>query len=282
MTIDDEDYAKEQKTRGWLVKCTRFFREYYGVAPLEIIYKLFRLKARGSIDEMINLLWSTPIDMIGCCIFSADEFDLDDFGFDGSLDTDYGYLINTDLLEDGEFFYLIEEQEGKDFYIPSAAQLLEITNDLYESSSSDYKKLKAFFKQKLDMTEELAINWCLQIWMNSYNGDMPSEVINKLSDSGVIFDGETQINKFMTLVMHAHNSTRLRENRGHTPVELRPSKLDRMPTIVPGSSQAAAILQNVQPELSKMGIPVELGRKVYPNDPCPCGSGKKYKKCCGR
>ena len=21
--------------------------------------------------------------------------------------------------------------------------------------------------------------------------------------------------------------------------------------------------------------------KVYPNDPCPCGSGKKYKKCCG-
>ncbi len=22
--------------------------------------------------------------------------------------------------------------------------------------------------------------------------------------------------------------------------------------------------------------------KVYPNDPCPCGSGKKYKQCCGR
>ncbi|MEQ3404529.1 SEC-C metal-binding domain-containing protein [Dorea formicigenerans] len=21
---------------------------------------------------------------------------------------------------------------------------------------------------------------------------------------------------------------------------------------------------------------------MYPNDPCPCGSGKKYKKCCGR
>ena len=23
-------------------------------------------------------------------------------------------------------------------------------------------------------------------------------------------------------------------------------------------------------------------QKVYPNDPCPCGSGKKYKNCCGR
>ena len=22
--------------------------------------------------------------------------------------------------------------------------------------------------------------------------------------------------------------------------------------------------------------------KVYPNDACPCGSGKKYKQCCGK
>lgn len=27
---------------------------------------------------------------------------------------------------------------------------------------------------------------------------------------------------------------------------------------------------------------VRMEKKVYPNDPCPCGSGKKYKKCCGR
>lgn len=23
-------------------------------------------------------------------------------------------------------------------------------------------------------------------------------------------------------------------------------------------------------------------RKIYPNEECPCGSGKKYKKCCGK
>lgn len=28
--------------------------------------------------------------------------------------------------------------------------------------------------------------------------------------------------------------------------------------------------------------PVKKETKVYPNDPCPCGSGKKYKQCCGR
>ena len=28
--------------------------------------------------------------------------------------------------------------------------------------------------------------------------------------------------------------------------------------------------------------PRRVGKKVGRNEPCPCGSGKKYKKCCGR
>ena len=32
----------------------------------------------------------------------------------------------------------------------------------------------------------------------------------------------------------------------------------------------------------KLSMMVVKPDKVYPNDPCPCGSGKKYKKCCGK
>ena len=32
----------------------------------------------------------------------------------------------------------------------------------------------------------------------------------------------------------------------------------------------------------KSSTTIVKGDRVYPNDPCPCGSGKKYKKCCGR
>ena len=32
----------------------------------------------------------------------------------------------------------------------------------------------------------------------------------------------------------------------------------------------------------KSSTTIVKDKKVYPNDPCPCGSGKKYKKCCGR
>ena len=33
---------------------------------------------------------------------------------------------------------------------------------------------------------------------------------------------------------------------------------------------------------AKQGPKKRAEAKVYPNDPCPCGSGKKYKQCCGR
>jgi len=42
------------------------------------------------------------------------------------------------------------------------------------------------------------------------------------------------------------------------------------------AAQAAATSQH-KPETIKRGVP-----KVGRNDPCPCGSGKKYKKCCGK
>ncbi|OAG27184.1 preprotein translocase subunit SecA [Thermodesulfatator autotrophicus] len=39
--------------------------------------------------------------------------------------------------------------------------------------------------------------------------------------------------------------------------------------------------EEVQEEKPKKQ-PIRRGRKIGRNDPCPCGSGKKYKKCCGR
>ena len=35
-------------------------------------------------------------------------------------------------------------------------------------------------------------------------------------------------------------------------------------------------------EIDKYGTVRRKAPKIGPNDPCPCGSGKKYKKCCGR
>ena len=41
------------------------------------------------------------------------------------------------------------------------------------------------------------------------------------------------------------------------------------------------VRQSGAPVMTQVNKPIST-RKVYPNDPCPCGSGKKYKKCCGK
>ena len=100
-------------------------------------------------------------------------------------------------------------------------------------------------------------------------------------------------------------------HRGATPDEMAAGRQNALfgrdgtfPTIVPGSSLAAQMLMRGQKEIEKMGFTVDLDstavdmnkafpsaapgaadarpKKIYPNDPCPCGSGKKYKHCCGR
>ncbi len=46
--------------------------------------------------------------------------------------------------------------------------------------------------------------------------------------------------------------------------------------------QTVKITSTNQTDGSEKARPVKKGQKVGRNDPCPCGSGLKYKKCCGR
>jgi len=51
-----------------------------------------------------------------------------------------------------------------------------------------------------------------------------------------------------------------------------------------GGAQARAsdVVSEAAAAVAEKAKPVRTGPKVGRNDPCPCGSGKKYKQCCGR
>jgi len=49
----------------------------------------------------------------------------------------------------------------------------------------------------------------------------------------------------------------------------------------PAPANNSDIVSEAAESLSK-AKPVRVGPKVGRNDPCPCGSGKKYKHCCGK
>lgn len=303
--IDDKAFQLKQCRKGWLVKCIHFFIQYYEIAPIEVIYEMYRQKVKDSIDEMIGMLWEMPVDIVESCLFTMDKLGMEGWPKENPLYSEKGIFVHLQLFEDAEFDYLLRQQMDKDFYIPSAQQIDEICRIGYEASSSAYKKLESFFTKKLKFSYEQAVTWCLQVWANSYEGESPSKIINKMTEANIEFE-EKMINELLELLVAAHNNTRMKENRGYKPSEMvRKKSVDKMPTIVPASSNAAAILKDAAPQLEAMGVPVDLNgntdviqttmfpsglngepirveKKIYPNDPCPCGSGKKYKKCCGK
>ena len=303
--VDDESFRRKQCRKGWMVKCIHFFIQYYGIAPIEVIYEMYRQKVKCSIDEMIEMLWEMPVDIVESCLFTMDKLGMEGWPKENPLYSEKGIFVHLQLFEDEEFDYLLRQQMDKDFYIPSAQQIDEICRIGYEASSSEYKKLESFFVKKLRLPYEQAVTWCLQVWANSYEGESPSKIINKMTEANIEFE-EKMINELLELLVVAHNNTRMKENRGYKPSEMaRKMPVDKMPTIVSTSSKAAAILKDAVPQLQAMGVPVDLNgntdviqttmfprglneepirveKKIYPNDPCPCGSGKKYKKCCGK
>lgn len=303
--IDDKAFQLKQCRKGWLVKCIHFFIQYYEIAPIEVIYEMYRQKVKDSIDEMIEILWEMPVDIVESCLFTMDKLGMEGWPKENPLYSEKGIFVHLQLFENEEFDYLLRQQMDKDFYIPSVQQTDEICRIGYEASSSAYKKLESFFIKKLKFSYEQAVTGCLQVWANSYEGESPSKIINKMTEANIEFE-EKMINELLELLVAAHNNTRMKENRGYKPSEMaRKMPIDKMPTIVPASSKAATILKDAVPQLQAMGVPVDLNgntdviqttmfpkgmneepirveKKIYPNDPCPCGSGKKYKKCCGK
>ena len=76
---------------------------------------------------------------------------------------------------------------------------------------------------------------------------------------GLVFSSEKAVRDFTPMIISLSNHTRMAPNCGYTPIELAEQR-----------------------RVLSLNKPVKKMQKVYPNDPCPCGSGKKYKKCCGR
>jgi hypothetical protein len=94
------------------------------------------------------------------------------------------------------------------------------------------------------------------------HGEGISELGPILDKYNLRFTSEKQLQKFINLLMLAKNNTRIWVNNGHTPSELH------------------EIFSNEEENLFE--FPKLKKQKIGRNDPCPCGSGKKYKKCCGK
>ena len=154
--------------------------------------------------------------------------------------------------------YLLEHQADKPRYIPEKNEFLRYVIEDY-ADNNHWWNVRSFmwdvFGYRKDTSEgyEEVRNYITY-------GDGISELGSILDRHNLIFSGEKQLQEFINLIMLAKNSTRIWKNNGYTPSELHGILSKRNKNIVKF------------PPLQKP----QVGR----NDPCPCGSGKKYKKCC--
>lgn len=169
------------------------------------------------------------------------------------------WLLHESVIEEDTFDELVLNQQSKPFYIPDQNELLNYTDDYYVEETKEYDALKqylltAVFKGDIYKAEMFAedIQGLCQF-------DYSLKASLRLFEMrGVTFKNQKQEEKIMQLIVDLANNTRLRENNGFTPTEL-------------------------YQHFSKMTLPTtgqSTIKKVGRNDPCPCGSGKKYKKCC--
>ena len=77
-----------------------------------------------------------------------------------------------------------------------------------------------------------------------------------------------QFNYLLSMIGELSTRTRKPSLKGHKPDEFE----EIQPTVMPQVRQTSAVKAQ----------PVRVEQKPGRNDPCPCGSGKKYKKCCGK
>lgn len=288
--INNTEFNSYRQKASWLWKCLNWVQFLYGYAPYDVVLKLANTK-RGlkfSESQLLEIYDNLPHDLL--YVYKLKEVFISDI-----------YTDNLDALE-----YLRDQQADKDYYIPSEAEIEEFFNTMALVSDPAYQKMIRFLVDDLDMYERDAQFLASDLWTELSESDDLNDTMQWFFDNLKIKD-EEQLPKLMDVYNETSNSTRMIQNRGFKPVELLPSEFagGRMPTIVPESSQMAEMLAHAAPKMRNMGFNVDLEgnadtlpvidmpyglngehriiqKKIYPNDPCPCGSGKKYKKCCGR
>lgn len=278
----DENRAKIK----WVKQCIKYLVYYYGVIPLNEFEKVVRQ------NHKYKLTTKELEDIINNYIDKATIIDK------LVMDVDY---------KDGEYNNVMRWQGAeKSYYIPSYDEV-DFFDRHYAYMFSKYEVKMVEFLDKISelSNAEIAV---INMQKMIYSECDIKEIIDTLEGYDIFFENESQIQQFITLLHDMYNNTRMMINKGHTPSEIvaeRPHfSKGVFPTIVAGSSEMAKMLEKDREMIEDMGFKVDLEsnagktevftlnstgdviskkeRKVYPNDPCPCGSGKKYKKCCGR
>ena len=175
----------------------------------------------------------------------------------------WGEYLVSDTLEENEFEsaeYYIQRNMLIPRYMPHSEELLQYADWTYYPETQPMRKFKKYLSGQFKLDQDQVESMMEDLGFMARQ-DIPLQAFFDLLAE---YEIEAEYEQMQIIVGHIteiQNNSRHWANNGHTPKELSLAKQK--------DSDPA------KPEPIKAAKP---GR----NDPCPCGSGKKYKKCCGQ
>lgn len=157
---------------------------------------------------------------------------------------------------------LLKSQENKSFYVPAYQEICEYGYSGANLKQDEMVSFMSHLEKELGADKEKVKHVSKIIQNRICNGCNYEEIIAILDEYGLMVSEEQELERLMDRVFELWHNTRMLMNRGYTPKE----------TSALAKKGATVSYKKENPEYVK----------IYPNDPCPCGSGKKYKKCCGK
>lgn len=168
-------------------------------------------------------------------------------------------LVCHYTVADPERILAAQAQIGVGFAKLSYDKVYDAGEENYIEATPAYKALAQFFMRTYQQDVLAAANTVGEITILLQNGGQMKNVLTYTDSLGEVTEAEEQ--ELAALLIRFHNSLRLWILKGHTPEEIVSGHLD------PEESATAISLSRQK-------------KKVGRNEPCPCGSGKKYKNCC--
>ena len=248
-TINTKEFEKKRKRKSYFLACLRAASILYGIVPVKIVLEMIKTnpKIKMTEQEIYEEFEQLP--------FEYNEYVLagDKIYFEPLYPDDKG---------------LLTVQEGKEYYIPTVQEIIDLGALGCLPNQKEFKKLVYFMKNQLGLLEEEA-GWIVTIVQAKIFGSCDiNEIFEYLEEEQLYIENQWQMEKLAELVIDLWNHTRMVTNRGFTPDELlKNSKKPKFP---------------LREENNVVDFEVMKNKKIYPNELCPCGSGKKYKNCCGK
>ncbi|MBM7660323.1 hypothetical protein JOC85_001090 [Bacillus mesophilus] len=151
---------------------------------------------------------------------------------------------------------IMQEQEMRKnlpFYPFTKQQLLSAGEPGFVDQNHTYLKLVSFLMKEFEMSKVEAEGLVGECVIETRMGESPNRIL-QLMASALKVENVELLKVLTDHVIDLMNHTRAWFLKGHSSMDLKPKETN------PASS-----------------VSVKVGR----NEPCPCDSGKKYKKCCG-